>query len=312
VAADSKPASRSEESFGGPVRLVMTVTPSEVEYDKDVLLTLAVTAPPTVDVTLPPLEDRVQGFDLNGYFSEEPDVREGSVTRVHHARLTPRIAPEHRVAPIAVAYVDRGASPPVEGWFPTRALGLPLRARPSVAAGADVDAALSPVWIPPSRRAVLLALLAAVAGAGVLVLLWVAARKLRRQARLRRLSPLERALRELEELLARDLVGRGLVKDFYVDLTMVVRRYIERAHAIRAPEQTTEEFLAAAAVNARFTPRSLATLRAFLEAADLVKFAAHHPDSETVARAVSTARGYLETDAAEAGPGGGVRAGGGG
>jgi hypothetical protein len=41
----------------------------------------------------------------------------------------------------------------------------------------------------------------------------------------------------------------------------------------------------------------LATLRAFLQAADLVKFAADRPADEAVDRAVSTARAYIQTDA---------------
>ena len=37
-------------------------------------------------------------------------------------------------------------------------------------------------------------------------------------------------------------------------------------------------------------------LRAFLQAADLVKYAALHPTPEIVSQAVDTARRYVETD----------------
>ena len=113
---------------------------------------------------------------------------------------------------------------------------------------------------------------------------------------LRRLSPAERAVRELDALLAKDLIRRGKVKDFYVELTMVVRRYIERQHGIRAPEQTTQEFLRAAGDDRRFPPAVLRKLAAFLEAADLVKFAAHQPDADAIDRAARTARDFILTD----------------
>ena len=87
------------------------------------------------------------------------------------------------------------------------------------------------------------------------------------------MTPRERALRELEALLARGLPGRDRFKDYYVELTMVVRRYVERRYAIRAPKLTTEEFLSAARGNPAFPGPSVAPLGAFLEAADLVKFA---------------------------------------
>jgi len=113
------------------------------------------------------------------------------------------------------------------------------------------------------------------------------------------MSPRERALEELAELMARDLVGKNMVKEFYLELTMIVRRYIERAHAIRAPEQTTEEFLAAVSSDNRFGQEVINRLRLFLEAADLVKFAAYHPESDAISRATETARSYVVTDAAD-------------
>jgi len=49
------------------------------------------------------------------------------------------------------------------------------------------------------------------------------------------------------EKLSQKLAASGLmetdVKVYFVELTAIVRRYIERTTGIRAPEQTTEEFL---------------------------------------------------------------------
>ncbi|MBM4142691.1 MAG: hypothetical protein FJ225_03725 [Lentisphaerae bacterium] len=283
------------------MRAVVAAAPSPFRYESDVLLTLTVSAPAGVDVVLPPLEDRLQGFALNGSFSDEPRAApDGAVSRAHHFRLTPVVAPRHRVAPIPVTYTDRRTAPPATGWFPTPPLTLEAAPAAPGAPGADIAGDLRPVRIAPSPRAFLLPAVVAAAAAAALAGAFLLARRLRRSAALRRLSPRERALRELDALLARDLVAAGRIKDFYVELTMVVRRYIERAHGIRAPEQTTEEFLAAAAGNARFAARVVATLREFLQAADLVKFAAYRPGRPAVDSAVSTARAYIETDAAAA------------
>ena len=80
---------------------------------------------------------------------------------------------------------------------------------------------------------------------------------------------------------------------------MIVRRYIERQHSIRAPEQTTQEFLDAIAGNPHFNRDTVRKLRDFLMAADLVKFAGYAPDTDTVDQSVTTARVYIETDADE-------------
>ena len=111
------------------------------------------------------------------------------------------------------------------------------------------------------------------------------------------MSPIERALTELERLLRRNLPGHGLYKDFYIELTMVVRRYIERSHHIRAPEQTTEEFLAAASKHPLFTPEVLSQLKIFLESADLVKFAGQKANQEMTGQATEKARLYIKSDA---------------
>jgi len=114
-----------------------------------------------------------------------------------------------------------------------------------------------------------------------------------------RMSPRERALEELRELLNKGLLEKHKIKDFYVELTMVVRRYIERQHKVRAPEQTTEEFLQQISQDKRFKPEVIRKLRDFLQAADMVKFAAYQPDDEMNNNSIRTAEEYIKTDAEE-------------
>ena len=78
-------------------------------------------------------------------------------------------------------------------------------------------------------------------------------------------------------LLAENLPGRGLVKEFYLRLTGIVRQYVEDTTGIRAPEQTTEEFLRDMRSSAAFPPERSVRLAEFLEAADLVKYAGQQP-----------------------------------
>lgn len=100
------------------------------------------------------------------------------------------------------------------------------------------------------------------------------------------MSPIERAYVELDRLLKKDFVKKGLFKDFYVELTLVVRRYIQRKFGIKAPHMTTEEFLKAA--------KPSDELREFLESADLIKFAGVEASEKTAAEATEKAREYLK------------------
>jgi len=288
----------------GPVSLVLRAEPRVVNLSSDVILSVEITAPTEIEVASPNMEDRLKGFILNGVYTEQISERGGNRTTIHSARLTPVLSSEYRLAPMAIEYEDRSVSPPLKGWFPTRPMQFGAAPRSSGASRRDIQSDVDPVWIPPTFRSVALSAVGLLLLGALLVLAIRLAMKMRQQVQLARMSPRERALKELSRLLAKDLVSRDRVKDFYVELTFIVRRYIERAHAVRAPEQTTEEFLAAVTEDPRFGAGVVSILREFLEAADLVKFAAHRPPSQAVDAAVGTARDYIETDAAEPEEGG--------
>ena len=107
------------------------------------------------------------------------------------------------------------------------------------------------------------------------------------------LSPQELAWLELEQIIERKLAESD-VKAFYVELTGVVRRYIERSIGVNAPEQTTEEFLRQIVDDAIFADEEQLRLKGFLEAADLVKFAAFEPDAADIESSLERARMFIQ------------------
>jgi len=288
---------RVEDMSWGQVEFVITADPPVVEYDKDILLTLRMMTPAHIEATFPFVPDRLEGFVLNGTFESDSVTVAGKTTRELHVRLTPRLAQEYRIAPMAVTYKDRSTQPPHEGWFATRPIVFEA-VRPTESGDKNITADLDPVWIHPHPGTVVLYVFLLILGIAAVIGIVKLARRARRGVELRRMSPRERALRELSELLAAGLIESNQSKEFYVRLTMIVRQYIERRHAVRAPEQTTEEFLAAVSEDPRFGHEVVLRLKEFLEAADLVKFAAYLPDSDAVEKSTRTARNYVEEDSA--------------
>ena len=110
------------------------------------------------------------------------------------------------------------------------------------------------------------------------------------------MSPIERAWAELERLIRRGLPARGRYKDFYVELTMVVRRYVQRQHGIKAPHLTTEEFFEATRNAESFPKSALDELIDFLRKADMVKFAGVQATPDTAETATASARAYIVKD----------------
>ena len=115
----------------------------------------------------------------------------------------------------------------------------------------------------------------------------------RRTVEPRRQTAEEIAHAALAQLLAENLTGRGLVKEFYLRLTGIVRQYVEDTTGIRAPEQTTEEFLRDMRSRAVFPPERSVRLAEFLEAADLVKYAGQRPEQGQLEQAITRAHEFV-------------------
>jgi len=124
-------------------------------------------------------------------------------------------------------------------------------------------------------------------------------RVLRRPTPIVIITPQDEARRSLAQLHDDDLPGNGRVLEFYVRLSDIVRRYVERRFGIRAPEQTTKEFLAAASYHASIGEGHRVLLSGFLRTADRVKFAAERPGAGDCERAFDSANGLVEETASE-------------
>ena len=282
----------------GPVTADISITPGEVDLSRVSTLVLTIRAPADIRVQLPSMADRLEGFTISGHFEDREEDASGHQILRHEYLLQPVVDEEYRLAPVPITYEDASRNNPETNWFPTPPITL-QRAR--LSEQADVADLIGPARVPLSPRMKALIALG-VLGAALLSYIAVRlAKRLRHEIALKRMSPRERAFRELEELINRNLVEQGMAQDFYYALTMIVRTYIERAHAVKAPEQTTEEFLAAVAIDPRFSPDVIAQLKAFLQAADLVKYAAQIPGPDMVDSSLSTARDYISHDAATPG-----------
>jgi hypothetical protein len=99
--------------------------------------------------------------------------------------------------------------------------------------------------------------------------------------------PWEKAMQQLRELDAKQYPDSGEYKTFYIQLSLVLRHYLEEQCHIKAPEMTTEEFLSSVKTSAVLREDHKALLKDFLNGCDMVKFARHTPS-------VSQARSHFD------------------
>jgi len=265
---------------------------TQIDPAKSVFLRVELKTPSDRTATLPDLRDRVVGFSVAEDFTEEPrKENDGSVVEVANWRLVPEpCAPSYKIRPFVVKVSPKLlSSRSDEGMYSFVAGPVKFEqpaAREPVTGGMECDPTKD---LPPLSWKLVGWIAAALVGLlGVLALVVFLVKYLARRIKEHRMSPIERAWVELDRLLRKGLPGRGRYKDFYVELTMVVRRYIQRKYGISAPHMTTEEFLRAA--------KPTDELRRFLESADMVKFAGVEATPEMADDATESARGYLKSD----------------
>jgi len=272
---------------------------TQIDPGRSVFLMVTMRTPKGVKASFPDLRDRVVGFSLAEDYAEEPETaKDGSQVQAANWRLVPEpCADVYKIRPFAVGDVVAG---PV--YFE------PPPAREPVTGGMECDPKKDLLslfmsffegkfsTLLPPFLVVFAAVALLFAAAGLVFGLWLLVKYIWRRVHEHFMSPIERAWAELDRLLKKDLPGYGLYKDFYIELTMVVRRYVQRKYGISAPHLTTEEFLAQFRGEGRGRSDELAK---FLESADMVKFAGVKATPEMAYAATRSARSYLESDSAE-------------
>jgi hypothetical protein len=282
----------------GPVKLSVRVSPREPRLSDLVEMDVTVESQPEVEIKPPAFGAAVGDFLIRDY-SERPSSQTGTTSvRRFHYQLEPAHAGKHLIRAVSIEFVDR--RPNTEGrgepaLIETEPLEVNVTSELGDAAPslANLEPMLPPQAVPSAFRnawlvaAALAALLAVVAGVVVM------RRRRRRPIEAPRQSPEEIAHAALALLLAENLPERGLIKEFYLRLTGIVRQYVEDTTGIRAPEQTTEEFLRDMRSRQAFPPERSGRLAEFLEAADLIKYAGQQPQEGQIGEAISRAREFV-------------------
>ena len=116
---------------------------------------------------------------------------------------------------------------------------------------------------------------------------------LRRAEERARVTAYDRAMARLDRLRRTGLPEAGAIDGWYVELSDIVRRYIEERFAVRAPELTTEEFLLEAGRSADLKHAHRDLLSDFLARCDRVKFARYSPEANESRDALAVAERFL-------------------
>ncbi len=282
----------------GPVKVTVALIPAEPQLGDPLSLTLTVEAAEGVTVEMPAFGEALGRFSIVDFTPREETRPDGVWMASQRYTLQPPMSGRQRIPPLRIEYLDArpGYADGDEEYRELLSEELVIEVA-SVLPEGEVLAELRPVRppLPELGRGFiartwpwLVVGLMGLGGLGFAVALWQ-----RRAAEQRRVTARDRAMRRLEALAGRGLPSPDEADAWYVELSDIVRRYIEDQYGVRAPELTTEEFLQEARRLANLSGPRRELLSAFLERCDRVKFAAYSPEQRESDEALTLARRFL-------------------
>lgn len=309
----------------GPVRATVTLAPEAPTLGDPITLTLEVESEPGVEIGMPAFGEALGRFQIVQYVPREQVRADGERVASQTYTLQAPMSGRQRIPPLRVEFVDRrdgqksgqaqaqgsaqqddtagdasgqttdhaAAAPEVQELLTEELSVVVGSVLPEGAVAEELRPARGTLPLPSTSRLYLYLGLGALAllGAGG----FLGLRAWRRAARRRvRISAYDVAVTRLRELEDRGLPGAGEADAWYVELSAIVRRYLEDRYGLRAPELTTEEFLREARRSGQLSSKHRTLLSDFLSRCDRVKFARYEPGDDESRQALASARDFLE------------------
>jgi hypothetical protein len=272
------------------VNVDVALEPPIVPFHRQAQYKITVEAPADMQVQLPDMIDKFGGLTSSGVKRKTEKIGGGRQRIIETYVLDPIRAAEYRIYPAEVKYGDNESvavpSPAL------RVRDLTEEEQAQVTQLVDIgDPLTPPVPIVTNWKYVAASAIAAVAA---LVAAIIIRRRRLREKSAPPVPPWETAYQRLRELDERRLPQEGKYESYYVDLSAILRYYIEDRFSVHAPEQTTPEFLQTAAGSGIFTHTQQQLLAAFLKHCDYVKFARYVPNAEEMEQSFATVLQFID------------------
>ena len=284
----------------GPVKVSVTLHPAKPIIGDILTLTIEVSAEEGVELLMPEFGQSMERFNIVDFVPRKSIDNDGRSLATHRYRLqTPSSGPQ-AIPPLTIEFVDRRPgnrlAPEGEDAYEVLTERLEFNVESVVPTGAanemkaplrelaPLGAGTPKLWI-----GLISALLFSLLGLPFAWRVWQKHRILSR-----RRSAFDIAYSRLSKLRLGSNPEANEVSMFFVELSDIVRHYLEDRFDLHAPELTTEEFLEVAATSPDLTSEHKSFLREFLRQADQVKFAQHIPDTESINKALRSATNFIE------------------
>jgi hypothetical protein len=263
-----------------PVTATAKADRTAVSIGDKIRYTITVNAPKEYDVRFPDFGDNLADFSIKDFGSSESGIFTRTLSQWYV--LDTYETGTFAIPQVTVQYREKGS----EEWHDIVVGEIKVEVRSLLGDTDNNSAVIRDIRGPRGLTGLLYVYIVLaviiVAVVAALVILYIKKRK-----KADEMIPLPRPAHEiayeaLTALKSRDLTARGKVKEYYFELSDIVRRYLENRFSLKAPEMTTEEFLSHLRETDRLRPDHKGLLREFLSSCDLVKFAKYLPGEKEI------------------------------
>ena len=280
----------------GPLTVHVRADKAKMTIAETVLLELEAAIEPGYEVRMPKVDKVLESFGIVDWDNLgdklDPNNR---VVSTYHYRLEPFLSGTYLIPAFTFEFYDANSPEDKKYELTTEPIDIEVtsllgeqRAELKIDDIEDVlemprQASYTWVWV--------LGVVVVAAATG----LWLYLRRKRVKELVRIFRPAhELAYERLRALVKEDLVGAAKIKEFYERISDILRHYIEHRFSLRAPERTTEEFLAELANTEVLPAAEKQRLGEFLKHCDLVKFAKHNPTTQQIQETFDLVKDFIE------------------
>jgi len=282
----------------GPVSVQIDVDKEEITIADRLNLTISVISDEDYEIKLPGFGEKLNQFGIVDYRTTQPELTENNRTKISRSYiLDPFLSGDYVIAPMKVLFKKKDDAGDTEHEIETEEITVHVTSLlPENFDQMTLHDIKPPENLPQSYNLWLWAWIPAMVALLSAILVFAIIQKRKKTGNdvsANKIPAHQQAFDELNALIAENLVEKGNIKEFYQKISDIVRRYIENRFFIKAPEQTTEEFLSGIQVRNDFDAGYKALLKNFLTHCDLVKFARHQPETDDIQNTFDSSKEFI-------------------
>jgi hypothetical protein len=286
----------NEQYERGPLTVHVRIDKSKLTIAETLLLEFEAVIEPGYEVRMPKVDDLLENFGIVDWNNLGNRLDENNnVASTYRYRLEPFLSGKYEVPAFTFEFYDVNSVEDKKYELSSEPIAVEVTSLLGEQRGELVIEDIEDVVEMPKEASLwwvwllIIAFIAAVAGG------WILLRRKRVAKLIRIFKPAhEIAYDRLKALVKKNLVEAGKIKEFYERISSILRHYIEHRFDLRAPERTTEEFLAELKYTDVLSVSDKESLEEFLTHCDLVKFAKHTPTTEQIQQTFDLVKEFIE------------------